>query len=66
MKQIFTAFKFQGVEYIAIPRGENVTILSRGGDCYGTWMSIEKFKKGIDGERTMIGKGRLVAAIEQE
>ncbi len=63
-KTLFKAFTFKGHRFLAVTRDEGVAILTEHGDSYGTWMSIESFKKSQDWDeynfaRMCLGKAQL-------
>jgi hypothetical protein len=50
---MFEPFRFGRMQYLAIPRGNYVLVISFIGLSYGLWESIDKFKKAcpINGNR---------------
>ena len=68
MVVLFKAFVFKGRRFLAVPGSHHgdssVAILTEHGDSYGSWMSIDSFKKSQDWtdynfERMCLGKARL-------
>jgi hypothetical protein len=48
----WTAFRFQGKDFLALESGTKVHIYGKGFSNYGSWMTVDSFKKNYkkDGE----------------
>lgn len=65
---LFKAFTFKGGKFLAVARDDGVHILAENGDSYGSWMTIESFKKfrnwdkypGYTWKLMCLGKARLL------
>jgi len=62
----FATWTRGGVRFLAIPMGEeHPHILDEDGNNFGSWMSIENFKKHPTAYREPLGKMRLSILLER-
>lgn len=60
---MFEHFRLAGVEYLAISRGNAWHVIDRDGNNYGSWQTVDNFKKSASGKAIIAGGMRAMIPV---